>query len=91
MSNHKNALKTAWNEHTGDTIKTGKGSLDKYASGWEGIFGDKKKAKEPPMELGHFVVDDSHLIPMMVEPYSHEYMCPNCVTPWKCNGPHIDE
>lgn len=17
-----------------------------------------------------------------------EYMCPNCVTPWKCNGPH---
>lgn len=17
-------------------------------------------------------------------------MCPNCVTPWKCNGPHID-
>lgn len=18
-----------------------------------------------------------------------EYMCPNCVTPWKCNGPHI--
>lgn len=20
-----------------------------------------------------------------------EYMCPNCVTPWKCNGPHIAE
>lgn len=20
-----------------------------------------------------------------------EYMCPFCVTPWKCNGPHIDE
>ena len=20
-----------------------------------------------------------------------EYMCPNCVTPWKCNGPHILE
>lgn len=19
-----------------------------------------------------------------------EYMCPFCVTPWKCNGPHID-
>ena len=18
-----------------------------------------------------------------------DYMCPNCVTPWKCNGPHI--
>lgn len=20
-----------------------------------------------------------------------EYMCPNCVTPWKCNGPHIPD
>ena len=20
-----------------------------------------------------------------------EYMCPNCITPWKCNGPHIPE
>jgi len=22
---------------------------------------------------------------------AYEYMCPNCVTPWKCNGPHIEE
>lgn len=21
----------------------------------------------------------------------NEYLCPNCVTPWKCNGPHIPE
>jgi hypothetical protein len=21
--------------------------------------------------------------------YDEEDMCPNCVTPWKCNGPHI--
>ena len=20
-----------------------------------------------------------------------DYMCPNCVTPWKCNGPHLTE
>ena len=20
-----------------------------------------------------------------------EYLCPNCCTPWKCNGPHIPE
>ena len=20
---------------------------------------------------------------------SDDYMCPNCVTPWKCNGPHL--
>jgi hypothetical protein len=24
-------------------------------------------------------------------PKSDEYLCPNCVTPWKCNGPHILE
>ena len=24
-------------------------------------------------------------------PPDHEYLCPNCVTPWKCNGPHIPE
>lgn len=23
------------------------------------------------------------------EPLPDEEMCPNCVTPWKCNGPHI--
>jgi len=23
--------------------------------------------------------------------YDPDYMCPNCVTPWKCNGPHIAE
>lgn len=22
---------------------------------------------------------------------TQDYMCPFCVTPWKCNGPHIDE
>ena len=34
---------------------------------------------------------------MTFEPYTHHgigteyYMCPNCVTDWKCNGPHIDD
>lgn len=23
--------------------------------------------------------------------YDPDYMCPNCVTPWKCNGPHVPE
>lgn len=101
MSNHKNALKTAWNDVTGDKLTTaGKGSLDKYASGWDAIFGKKKEhaddcpiqrdkeffdklfsttrftVEESPMELGHFVMDDScveplatddsHVIPMTV-------------------------
>lgn len=21
----------------------------------------------------------------------YDDMCPNCITPWKCNGPHIPE
>ena len=25
------------------------------------------------------------------ESHDPDYMCPNCVTPWKCNGPHIPE
>lgn len=41
--NHKNTLKTAWNDITGDTIRTGKGSQSKYADNWEGIFGKKKE------------------------------------------------
>lgn len=24
------------------------------------------------------------------EAMSEDYMCPLCVTPWKCNGPHIE-
>ena len=34
---------------------------------------------------------------MTYEPYKHpgegteDYMCPNCCTPWRCNGPHISD
>lgn len=28
-----------------------------------------------------------HPVPILDD----EYLCPNCVTPWKCNGPHIPE
>jgi hypothetical protein len=27
---------------------------------------------------------------MTEDPLGIDYMCPFCVTPWKCNGPHID-
>lgn len=26
---------------------------------------------------------------MTYDPLGIDYMCPFCVTPWKCNGPHI--
>ena len=28
---------------------------------------------------------------MTKQPDPTEYLCPNCVTPWKCNGPHIPD
>jgi hypothetical protein len=40
--NHKNTLKTAWNDVTGDNIRTGKGSQDKFSSGWELIWAKNK-------------------------------------------------
>lgn len=55
-SNHKNTLKTAWNDITGDTIKTGKGSHTKYADNWEGIFG--KKVEEPALKPGVNILKD---------------------------------
>ena len=33
---------------------------------------------------------DPYCVKPAAEPAPDEYMCPNCVTPWKCNGPHID-
>lgn len=49
MSNHKNTLKTAWNDVTGDTINNSlKSDNKKYADGWDAIFGKKKE--EPPVK-----------------------------------------
>lgn len=35
--------------------------------------------------------DANHLslLEVIDPPHDAEEMCPNCVTPWKCNGPHI--
>lgn len=41
--NHKNTLKTAWNDVTGDTINNSlKSDNKKYADGWDAIFRKKK-------------------------------------------------
>lgn len=40
MSNHKN--KTAWNDVTGDSIRTGKGGQSAYENGWDIIWGKKE-------------------------------------------------
>jgi hypothetical protein len=29
------------------------------------------------------------IIPTQANTHPEDYMCPNCVTPWKCNGPHL--
>jgi hypothetical protein len=45
-------MTTAHNDITGDSIRAGKGSLEKYAQGWEGIFQPKQK-EEPPTFTGN--------------------------------------
>lgn len=34
---------------------------------------------------------ETNTYPVYADGDDEEYMCPNCVTPWKCNGPHIPE
>ena len=34
------------------------------------------------------LVDEDDVKPGSIAPLVED-MCPNCVTPWKCNGPHI--
>lgn len=41
--NHKNTLKAAFNDVTGDNLKTGKGSQEKYEQEHSRIFGEKPK------------------------------------------------
>lgn len=41
--NHKNTLKTAFNDVTGDNIKSGKGSQEVYGENLESIFGERKR------------------------------------------------
>lgn len=70
MSNHKNTLKTAWNEHTGDFIKNSKGDANKYADGWDAIFGKKKEEHlEHAYEVTPQVVDGRE----QLHPYT---LCP---------------
>lgn len=46
-------MTTAHNEHTGASMTTaGKGSLEKYARGWDAIFGPRKADKVWHMENG---------------------------------------
>lgn len=66
--NHKNALKTAWNEHTGDFIKNSKGDANKYADGWDAIFGKKKETPiEPPEDKNDILEYQMNLVNKMIE------------------------
>lgn len=72
--NHRNALKTAWNEHTGDFIKNSKGSQDKYAQGWDAIFGKKK---EEPLAHAYEVTPEIVDGREQLHPYTLEVNLPN--------------
>lgn len=38
--------------------------------------------------LGTDRLADTDRFPSEYDPVDGSDMCPNCVTPWKCNGPH---
>ena len=42
---------------------------------------------EPCLGCG-FTDQHSLKCPMILNAGTDDYMCPNCTTPWKCNGPH---
>lgn len=66
--NHHNTLKTAWNEHTGDFIKNSKGSAEKYAQGWDAIFGKKKEdVPIPPDDKNGIAEYQMALVNKMIE------------------------
>jgi hypothetical protein len=49
-----------------------------------GEFGGSEET-ERAAKFAHLM----HRRPAPVAAPSGEDMCPNCVTPWKCNGPHV--
>ena len=56
---HKNALKTSWNDVTGDFIRTGKGGNEKYAAGWDAVFG---KGSDDLYEIGPSVMESRKML-----------------------------
>ena len=62
-------------------------ALREYA----GLAAGAAPAAEPCYYCGRVHSEaDPYCVKPAAEPAPDEYMCPNCVTPWKCNGPHID-
>lgn len=63
-SNHKNTLKTAWNDVTGDTINNSlKSDQKKFDSGWDLIWAKKKaqatwKGSPPTNDLEQSCYDE---------------------------------
>lgn len=57
----------------------GRREQDAYIAKAKDVFAGKIKLENNDEEA-----------PRQVEEPDPDYMCPNCVTPWKCNGPHIE-
>ena len=59
-----------------------------FEENWDKIFGKKIKINIYGTEIE---MTQDELDKMFKKVDKSEYMCPNCLTPWKCNGPHIEE
>ena len=51
--------------------------------------GDKPRPKSVPLE--QFDSNWDSIFKKKDKRDADEYMCPNCLTPWKCNGPHTEK
>jgi hypothetical protein len=49
-----------------------------------------EKAKLGDIRRAQDVIADLSDIPPWQGEDEDDGMCPNCVTPWKCNGPHVE-
>lgn len=67
--NHKNTLKTAWNDVTGDTINNSlKSDQKKFDSGWDVIWGKKKEdVPTPPEDKNDIAEYQMSLVNKMIE------------------------
>jgi hypothetical protein len=67
-----------------DTIEAAERQVDAlFSDTWDDLA---TATQNSPFDI-HSRYDDTDT---QIE-YDPDYMCPNCLTPWKCNGPHTPQ
>lgn len=58
------------------------------ALAWQDAPGEQSDVKAPT-PTSHITTSPLGPVLAVGQDWPEDYMCENCVTPWKCNGPHI--